>query len=226
MTEGIYYFNNNVLRALSNWPLLQNATMISQGLEIGANGAAGCDLNNEYFYGGKASLYRSVHIVMKVGSGIANNFQNNIDVVVHGTYDTGNNEQPRSIYASANITPWDVGDNLNVDTWLEFQLDNFDFEECAVMVVNHTDTSILVTKCEMFRSMDVSESQIGQSIGWGVTLDRVEGYANGCRVYYENVEQPDEFRWVTDLNGKFAGVRVNGDYMIGFSRFTDDLPDE
>ena len=77
----------------------------------------------------------------------------------------------------------------------------------------------------MKRSQDISSSQVGESIGWGIALSKVVGYLDGCEVYYDGEETPTKMWWQEDDKGVFNGVNVNNERLIKFEKKNEILLD-
>lgn len=224
MAENIQFFTYNVLRNLQFWQILSNATISGSMIKINANGTAGCILTNDYYNGLQASRYRYIKAEITASPSIISNYANNIDVVIKGTY-VDSNKETFNTYVSAPFNGYYNISSGVITLELNVSLENMDFINCVVYIVNHTSTPIQLNNCIMYRSLDVNSSQIGESIGWGVTLDKVIAYKDGCEIYYDGVEKPDKLWWISDKSGNFSGVNVNKERLITFERVNLPLTD-
>lgn len=223
--DSIEYYNKNVLRAVANWNILSNATVSGTTVVIGAGGAAGYDLANTYNNGLKACRYRSLNISLTMSINQQYNYEDYVEVVLKGTYKDSDGNILKS-YQSVNITYLDstiVEGTVTLSRVLTMQ--NYDFETLTIYVINHTSGSITLNSCTMKRSQDVSSSQIGESIGWGIALSKVVGYLDGCEVYYDGEETPTKMWWQEDEQGVFNGINVDNERLIKFERKNEILLD-
>lgn len=223
--DSIEYYNKNVLRAVANWSILSNATVSGTTVVIGAGGAAGYDLVNTYNNGLKACRYRSLNIKLTLSINQQYNYENYVEVVLKGIYKDSDGNILKS-YQSVNITYLEAsisGGVVNIGRVLTMQ--NYDFETLTIYVINHTSGSVTLSSCTMKRSQDVSSSQVGESIGWGIALSKVVGYLDGCEVYYDSEETPTKMWWQEDEQGEFNGINVDNERLIKFERKNEILLD-
>lgn len=225
VNDNITYYNKNVLRSLDNWNILSNASVSGNYINIGSGGTAGVDLSNDYYNGLKACKYRGITVGIKANINNQNNYQNYIEVVLKCIYK--DNEGNKLVaYMSVNAT---LLNNIYSDGLLVFSrvinMENYDLDSATLMVINHTAYDIQLQTCIMKRSQDVNSSQIGESIGWGITLNQVIAYLDGCEIFYDGVETPDKLWWMEDKDGNFNGINVNNERMIKFSRKNEILLD-
>ena len=225
VNDNITYYNKNILRSLPNWNILNNASVSGDYISIESGGVAGVDLSNDYFNGLKASRYRQ--LVLSVSALVTNlyNYRDYVEVVIRGVY-KDNQGQVLTAYYSVNITLLLNNFSNNILSMTRvISMENYDLDSLTVYVVNHTLYTVILRSCEMRRSQDVSGSQIGESIGWGITLNEVIAYLNGCEVFYDGVEKPDKLWWMEDSQNNFSGINVNNERMIKFSRKNEILLD-
>lgn len=225
VNDNIIYYNKNILRSLPNWNILSNASVSGDYININSGGIAGVDLSNDYFNGLKASQYRQ--LVVSINAPVTNlyNYRDYIEVVIRGTY-KDNQGQILMAYYSVNITLLLNSFNNNILNMTRvISMENYDFESLTLYVINHSTHTVTLQSCEMKRSQDVSGSQIGESIGWGITLNQVIAYLDGCEIYYDGVEKPDKLWYMEDNSGNFSGINVNNERMIKFSRKNEILLD-
>lgn len=223
--SNIEYYNRNVLRAITNWNILSNATIINDKIKIGSSGVAGYDLQNTYNNGLKASKYRSLSISLELSINQQYNYENYIEVVLKGTY-KDSDENINKSYQSINITYLNSSLSDNILTMNRvIQMPNYDYDELTIYVINHTSSNIILNNCIMKRSQDINSSQIGESIGWGIALSKVIGYLDGCEVYYDGVEEPTKMWWQEDEEGNFSGINVDNERLILFERKNEILLD-
>lgn len=225
VSSDLEYYNKNVLRSLPNWNILSNATIVGDYININSGGTAGVDLSNDYYNGMKASKYRQVSIQIQASITDSNNYQNYIEMVLKGVYK--DSEGNRLVtYMSVNATLIDSAYTTGILSFTRVMtMENFDFESCTVYVQNHTSSSIQLQSCSMLRSQDINSSQIGESIGWGITLNQVIAYLDGCEIFYDGVQNPDKLWWMEDSEGNFSGINVNNERMIKFTRKNEILLD-
>ena len=225
INDNITYYNKNVLRSLPNWNILSNASVSGDYININSGGTAGVDLSNDYFNGLKACKYRGISVKIKASFEGQNNYQNYIEVVLRCVYK--DNEGNKLVaYMTVNATLLYSTYSSGVLTFNRvLTMENYDLDSATLYVINHTASSIQLQRCVMKRSQDVSSSQVGESIGWGITLNQVIAYLDGCEIYYDGVETPDKLWWMEDADGKFSGINVNNERMIKFSRKNEILLD-
>ena len=116
-------------------------------------------------------------------------------------------------------------ENGVVKIYRVLEMKPFDFNNLTLYVINHTTNSITLTSCSMRRSQDIASSQIGESIGWSIALNKVVAYLDGCEVYYDGEEEPIKMWWVEDEDGNFSGVNVDNERLIKFERKNEILLD-
>lgn len=223
--DSIEYYNKNVLRAVANWNILSNATVSGTAVVIGAGGAAGYDLVNTYNNGLKACRYRSLNISLNMSINQQYNYENYVEVVLKGTYKDNDGNILKS-HQSVNITYLEAsisGGVVNIGRVLTMQ--NYNFETLTIYVINHTSGSVTLNSCTMKRSQDISGSQVGESIGWGIALSKVVGYLDGCEIYYDSEETPIKMWWQEDEQGEFNGINVDNERLIKFERKNEILLD-
>lgn len=213
------WYNKNVLRSFDNWSTLVNAYVVGGALHIRAGGYAGVSLSSDYYNGLNASKYRRVSIEVEGAVNDQYNYKNMIDVVVLCKYKSDDGAASVEGYYSLAVT------QLNRDRAKVISMESSDLESCTVLVVNRTDQEVAIASCEMFRSQDVNSSQVGESIGFGITLNKVVAYLDGCEVYYDGVEAPDKLWWQEDEEGNFSGINVNNERLIKFTRKNEILLD-
>lgn len=224
--SGLNFYRKSSIRSLGNWDILSNADIIAVGeasyIEVDASGYCGCTLSSSYNNGLSASMYRLLQ--MKVYCTVANEFdyQNKIEAVIKVVYVT--NEGDRySEYITIPLTILDstegtdsYGDYLVMTRLI--QMENYSIESMILYVKNHTTATITLADCTLQRSMDVSSSAIGDSIGWSVALRQLETYEDGVLIYYENNETPDVLTWIEDTSlpagHQLTGVVVNDERLI------------
>lgn len=225
VNDNITYYDKNILRSLPNWNILSNASVSGDYISIGSGGTAGVDLSNDYFNGLKASKYRQLVVGINAPATNLYNYVNYVEIVVRGTY-KNNQGQVLEAYYSTNVTLLLNKVSAGVLSMTRvISMENYDFDTISVYVINHTTAAVVLQSCEMRRSQDVSGSQIGESIGWGITLNEVKAYLDGCEIFYDGVDKPDKLWWMEDSTGKFSGINVNNERMIKFSRTNEILLD-
>lgn len=217
-TNNIQFYKKNVLRGLPNWTIFDNATVVDDSIVISGGGHAGCSLSSSYASGLNASLYRRVSIALEVDTSELSNYQNFVELVLIGTYVNSENGKINT-YKSVNIAPLKSSIiSGKIETIRVIGMQNMNLMNCTVYVINHTDTAIKLTRCEMWRSQDISTSQLSENFGFAVTLKDVKDHANCAELFYDGVDDSDKLFWVTDTNDAFAGINVNNENLIRFSR--------
>ena len=88
--------------------------------------------------------------------------------------------------------------------------------------------SVYVSDVKLTNSYDIASGQMTDTILWGCSVDRVEAYNNGCRIYYLNSSEFTQLRWSEDSQtGLFNGVYVSEgegeERLISFQAFDRDL---
>lgn len=225
VTSGLIYYEKNTLRSLGNWNILSGATVSGDKINISSGGLAGIDLSNNYNNGLKASKYRRLKFSVIANFDVENNYENYIEAVVKCKF-TDSDGNSLSGYYSINLTLLmsNISDGVcSIDRVIS--MEPYDLDSCTVYIINHTLSNIQLTSCDMRRSQDISGSQIGEAIGFSISLDKVVAYLDGCEIYYEGVEKPDKLWWMGDENDKFCGINVNNERMIKFSRINEILLD-
>ena len=87
-----------------------------------------------------------------------------------------------------------------------------------IYVFNRSDKDIVLKSCRMLRSSDVSSSQIGEAIGWSISLEKCIAYSNGCELYFTGQAAPDRLYYMEDVDGNFSGINVKRERIIKFER--------
>lgn len=217
--NSIQFYNINVLRGLPNWDILKDTVVHEGNLVINAGGYAGCTLDNNYSPNAlTAAQYRLLVISVAVDAAKVENYQNNIEAVIEGTY-SSNSGELYDFYYSVNVSPMlgsVSGDVLTISRAIE--MENMNLVKCTVYILNHTDVGVTVSMCSMLRSQDISSGQIGEAIGFTVTLTKVIDHPNGIELFYDGIEKSDKLFWIVDASDAFAGINVNNKFRINFER--------
>lgn len=220
--NNIQFYQQNILRGLANWEILNNASIVNDTILINSGGSAGNNLSNSYFYGLLNSNYRRLAIEVEVDTAELSNYQNNVEIVIVGLYVDNSGIRYR-LYHSVNVNLLKnsyTGSKVSMIRVVGMQ--NMPMLNCTVYVLNHTDIPITLTKCEMLRSQDITDGQIAGGIGFAVTLNSVINHPNGAEILYNGIEQSDKLFWILDSNDKFAGINVNNVNRINWST-TDEI---
>lgn len=217
----INFYSKSCIRNLEFWNVFTNASYNEkkQEINISPNGTAGFTLSNDYYKGLNASRYRLLTVRL---SGEVNDYQDSTEIVLRGSY-VDSNDVVYPFYKTVNLTALETTGAYNMSRILE--MENFTMQSCTILVRNKSSGIVNLSSCALYRSQDISSSQIGDSIGWGVTLAKVIQYLDGCELYYQGSSTPDKLWWVADNNGDFAGVNVNNERIITFSRVNEILVD-
>lgn len=217
----INFYSKSCIRNLEFWNVFTNASYNekTQEINISPNGTAGFTLSNDYYKGLNASRYRLLTVRL---SGEVNDYQDSTEIVLRGSY-VDSNDVVYPFYKTVNLTALETTGAYNMSRILE--MENFTMQSCTILVRNKSSGIVNLSSCALYRSQDISSSQIGDSIGWGVTLAKVIQYLDGCELYYQGSSTPDKLWWVADNNGDFAGVNVNNERIITFSRVNEILVD-
>lgn len=217
----INFYSKSCIRSLEFWNVFTNASYNeeTQEIDISPNGTAGFTLSNDYYKGLNASRYRLLTVSL---SGVASDYQDSTEIVLRGSY-VDSNDVVYPFYKTVNLTDLETTGSYNMSRILE--MENFTMQSCTILVRNKSSQPVHLSSCALYRSQDISSSQIGDSIGWGVTLAKVIQYLDGCELYYQGSSTPDKLWWVADNNGDFAGVNVNNERIITFSRVNEILID-
>ena len=222
---SIEYYNKNVLRAVANWNILSSSSVSGSTVVIGSGGTAGYDLANTYNNGLKTCKYRSLNIVLAMDINQQYNYENYVEVVLKGTYKDSNGNILKS-YQSVCITYLSSTIANGVVTLNRvLTMQNYNFDTLTIYVINHTNASVTLKSCSMKRSQDISSSQVGESIGWGIALSKVVGYLDGCEIFYDGEEKPTKMWWQEDDKGLFNGINVDNERLIKFERKNEILLD-
>lgn len=232
--NNIEFYLKNTVRSLDNFNILNNATVISDetasSILILSGGLAGYTFSNQYNNGLKASNYRRLYLKLNPTPSVTNpkqisDYENILEVTLTGVY-YDNKQVKQYLYISINLTRQDIVYSSG-EYYISriIQLDNIPFESLQIAIQNHSTASITLKECSLYRSQDISTSQVGESIGFGITLNKVIAYLDGCEIYYDGIEQPDKLWYLEDNDGNFAGVNVNNERRINFSRVNEVLLD-
>lgn len=219
LVNELNWYNKNVLRSFNNWSILVNSTVGEDGITIGSGGYCGVDLSSDYYNGLNASKYRKVNINVEGNITDEYNYRNYVDIVVRCKYKSEGSEYSVEGYYSLSVT------QLNRYKDKIISMEDSDLESCTVLVINRSSADIKLTSCSMYRSQDINSSQVGESIGFGITLSKVVAYLDGCEIYYDGVESPDKLWWTEDSDGNFAGINVNNERLVKFERKNEILLD-
>lgn len=225
ISDGIIYYEKNIIRSLDNWNILNNASINNGVITIHSKGMCGIDLSNEYCNGLKASKYRRAIFVIDTNVSNENNYQNYIELLLKCIYKDSDGNRIQEII-SVNSTQLESIDTEEGRQYTRIiEMENFDLESCTVYVVNNSTEPIILKSCEIKRSQDISSSQVGESIGLSITLQEVAEYLDGIELYYSGVSKPDKLWWMDDENDQLCGVNVNNERMIKLSRHNTILLD-
>lgn len=217
--NNIQFYNVNILRGLPNWDILSGASVSGDKIVINSGGYAGYTLNNNYSPNSlTAALYRALSLSVSVDTDLLSNYQNYVEVVLKGVYiDNSNNQQ--NFYYSINVNPLKgsvAGNNLTIARVIG--MENMNMTSCVIYVINHSSESVTLNSCSMLRSQDVSSSQVGESIGYAVTLAKVIDHPNGGELFYNGIDTSDKLFWIVDENDVFIGINVNNSLRIVYEK--------
>lgn len=229
--SGLNFYKKNSIRALQNWNILSDATIVQVGedynIEIDEEGYAGTVLSSDYNNGLSASMYRLLYIKVYLTVNQDMDYQNLVDVVLRITYVTNSAEKVYS-YISVNLTT--VGNTLGTDAQGDYismtrliEMENYSIEDMTLIVRNNSGAQITLADLTLRRSQDISSNQVGDSIGWGIALRQADKYLDGWKLYYDGVEEPDRLYFMADENEEFIGINVNNERMIAFNRVNETL---
>lgn len=219
------FYPTNTLRALKSWELLSNASVVGDTIVVSSGGYAGYDLTNDIGRGLSASLYRALKIsISLVGLAQLSDSTNNVEVVLQGALEETVHEEAANFYKSVNLGPQSgkiTGSTYTANLVLPFP--NRNFTSLRLLVLNHTGDSVTLTQAELYRSQDIASAQVGNSIGFGVTLSGFISYLDGFQVFYDGRQDPDSAWFMTDDNGNFVGVNWNNERIISYEHKDEAL---
>lgn len=225
--DSMQYFEKNVVRGLREWTQFNNASVEGDYIRISSGGYAGVELSNDYNNGLKASNYRSLNVSISVVPEDAFNYENYLEVMIKAVYQDNNGNYVMAHY-SINATVLDSeydDEDDSLSFYRVIQMEKYNLVTATLYVINHTEDDVRLNSCVMYRSMDVNSSQIGEAIGFSVSLREVRAYLDGCELFYDGIEEPDKLWWMEDEQGNFNGVNVNNERIISFSRINEILID-
>lgn len=226
MTDNkLIFYSTNVLRALKSWEILNKASISGDTLTIQSGGYAGNDLSLDIGRGLSSSLYRALKIEINLlGLAQISNSENIVEVVIQGKLGETVHEEAGNYYKSVNLAPQSGKLTGNIYTAnLVLPFPNRDFTSLRVLVLNHSNDTITVNTVELYRSQDIASAQVGNSIGFGVTLAGFISYLDGFQVQYDGRQDPDSAWFMTDDEGNFNGVNWNNERIITYEHRNEAL---
>lgn len=224
-TSKIIFYPTNTLRALKSWDILSNASIVGDNITINSGGYAGYDLSNDIGRGLSASLYKALKVsVNLVGLSQISDSDNRVEIVLQGVLEETVHEEATNLYKSVNLAPQSgkvTGSTYTANLVLPFP--NRNFTSLRLLVLNHTGDAVTVTTAELYRSQDIASAQVGNSIGFGVTLAGFISYTDGFQVFYDGRQDPDSAWFMTDNDGNFVGVNWNNERLITYEHRDEAL---
>lgn len=221
----LIFYPTNTLRALKSWEILSNASVVGEDITINSGGYAGYDLNADIGRGLSSSLYRALKVSINLlGLAQLSDSTNNVEVVIQGVLEETVHEEASNWYKSVNLAPQSGKlTDLTYTANLVLPFPNRNFSSLRLLVLNHTGEAITVTTVELFRSQDIASSQVGNSIGFGVTLAGFISYLDGFQVFYDGRQDPDSAWFMADDDGNFSGVNWNNERIITYEHKNEAL---
>jgi hypothetical protein len=222
MANDVSYLTDNVLMGFSEWSLLQGASIVDNKIHLISGGYASVDLNDLYFLGLNSSSYRKLIISLSTTILEIYNYRNRIEAVLEGVY-VNNDEVEIPFRYNVSFTKLDNTIGTICYQSREIPMLSYKLKSMKLIIVNHSDYNVDLVSCEMYRSQDISTDQIGGAIGWGVVLNKVEAYLDGCKLYFDGAAEPTKLQWMCDEHQVFNGVKVNDERIISFSKVNSPL---
>lgn len=219
------FYPTNTLRDLKSWDIFSGASVVDDNIVISSGGYAGYDLTNNVGRGLSSSLYRALKVSINLlGLAQLSDSTNNVEVVIQGVLEETVHETASNWYKSVNLAPQSgklTGLTYTANLVLPFP--NRNFSSLRLLVLNHTGEPITVTTVELYRSQDIASAQVGNSIGFGVTLSGFISYLDGFQVFYDGRQDPDSAWFMTDDDGNFSGVNWNNERIITYEHKDEAL---
>lgn len=223
--DKLNFYPTNTLRALKSWDIFSGASVVGDTIVVSSGGYAGYDLSNDIGRGLSVSLYRALKIsISLVGLAQSSDSDNRLEVVLQGVLEETVHEQTANYYKSVNLAPQSgkvSGSTYTATIVLPFP--NRNFTSLRLLVLNHTGEPITVTTVELYRSQDIASAQVGNSIGFGVTLSGFISYLDGFQIFYDGRQDPDSAWFMTDNEGNFVGVNWNNERIITYEHKDEAL---
>jgi hypothetical protein len=218
------FYGKSVLQGLYKWNLLHNAEISGGLIIIHPNGSAGVACS-DFASGLKQSKYRRIYVDINGVLPSDSNYKSNVYCKLVGAYSI-NGEDSTKIFRSINLNPNNsaIGSNSFNCTY-DVEMPSYDLTGLTFYIVNKTDSDITINTCYMYRSIDINESQVVGSVGFGVTISQVKAYLDGCEVYFEGESAPLKLWWHGDQSDNFDGVNVNNERLVSFTKVNSILTD-
>lgn len=217
VNDNVIFSDNNILRDVKFWNL-ESAEVSGDVVVIHPGGYAYYFLDNELYNALSACKYRKISVELELTPEEDTDYNNIVDVVVKSKYNSNNGQILKS-YISLNCTKLNSVYSSGVLSFSRIiDTENYDMATCVAFVFNRSDEAIALRSCRMLRSVDVSSSQIGEAIGWSISLEKCIAYSNGCELYFTGQAAPDRLYYMEDSDGKFSGINVNRERIIRFER--------
>jgi len=221
----LIFYPTNTLRALKSWDIFSGASVVGEDITINSGGYAGYDLTNDVGRGLSSSLYRALKVSINLlGLAQISDSDNRLEVVLQGVLEETAHEEASNWYKSVNLAPQSgkvTGSTYTANIVLPFP--NRNFTSLRLLVLNHTGDSVTLTQAELYRSQDIASAQVGNSIGFGVTLSGFISYTDGFQVFYDGRQDPDSAWFMTDNDGNFVGVNWNNERVITYEHKDEAL---
>lgn len=228
-TKDIEWYRPNIVKALSQFNILSNATYANDVITIAPTGYAGCQLSDSYFMGLNGCKYLLVSIKLTDSTNIINNYINQYEIVLKGTY-YDSDENIVNYYSSINITHNNIiedGNDVRIARIVD--MPNFNFRDLTIYVMNHDSSNngnnLVLKELSAYRSQDIDSAQASNLVGLDLVLSQVKEYLDGMEVYFTDQVNPLKMWWHEDANGNFDGINVNNERLIPFSRINEVLLD-
>ena len=230
MSNDIQFYKYEVLDGKSTWSTYRasrDPSSENNPFFIQPGGYVSVDLRSDLSNGLKASKYRKLKFDLYIDT-VSDQYNYDKDIVCQFKciYKDGNARIKSDRYIP--ITKMDMGYNgTRYRSQREVIIDmlDYDLDSGSIKFINNTDQEITLFSISMLRSQDINSSQVGESIGWGIALNKVVGYTNGCEVFYDGTEEPIKMWWQEDSQGNFNGIDVDHERLIAFERKNEILVD-
>lgn len=221
---AIKFYAASCIPVLSEWNLLSDADFNNSVLTIYSGGYAGVKLNSILGHGLNQSKYRYLTLTATIeGVDDSFNYTNYIDLVLKGKYVLNGNTY--SYYHSVPITKMEttINDDNSISLTRCLTMAEVEFSDLEIYFKNHSDSTISLTLCSLLVSIDVSSSQLLNSVNQSAGLQSVTAYSDGFSIMYAGQENPLKIWWVDDGAGGLGGLNVNNERFIAFYNKTNEV---
>lgn len=216
--------DNNLIPAWNNssWSTVSGGASISvDGVNLPANSVERVILKTSEALKGSSAI--KVYVQFSGTFSIDNMYTPKSYISVRMKYMDGSSNSIRIILDSNNS----IGENKYSDV-TEVTVGSGTIDSIYLDLVNYGDSTVNISKIELYKSEDINTDQLGEALADGVQLASLKAYEGenscGCIATWKNDSVDTHIQFVKNTSGGLGALLVNGKDLIPFERVYEDLP--